>query len=197
MHRTLAATTGVVATLGILLQGYNVGEAMGTYAAAARRMSMFFTIWTNTTLAIVMLGAAIAPQGPFAWRRVQCVLLACITLVGLVFYTVLGGGHADTTSDAVAQFTLHAITPALALATFLTAPHTRLPWRAILWGLVPPAVYGPVLLARGLFADEWPYFFLNYNSLGLIPFIQWSIGLIAAFLVFTALFVALERALSR
>lgn len=197
MVQPLAATTGVVATFGLLLQGYSVTERLGSLGAAARDMSQFFTIWTNTTLAIVMLCAARFPKSPFAGRRVHCVLLGCIMLVAIVFYTVLGGGEAGSRAHGIAQFTLHAVTPTLALATFLAARHVRLPWAAILWGLVPPVVYGPTLLVRGLLTDEWPYFFLNYPALGLQAFTEWSIALIAAFLVFTAIFVALERALSR
>jgi len=197
MMRPLAAATGVVAVLGLLLQGYNLTLHKGSAGAAVREMSQYFTHWTNSALAVVMLGAARAPQSVFAGRRVQCVTLACIALVGLVFYTVLEGGTANTTPEALADFVLHAGTPTLALCTFLAARHIRLPWRAILWGLVPPAIYGPTLLVRGLVADEWPYFFLNYPALGFIGFTEWAIALIAAFLGFTAVFVALERALSR
>ena len=159
-------------------------------------MSLFFTIWINSTLVIVMLGAARFPTSLFADRRVQCVALASIALTAAIFYIILEGGRDGTPLEWIAKVTLHALTPALALATFLAARHIRLPWRAALWGLIPPAIYGPTLLIRGLITDEWPYFFLDYPDIGLTAFTLWSIGIFAAFLAFTGVFVALERALS-
>ncbi|MFD8015877.1 Pr6Pr family membrane protein [Streptomyces sp. NPDC058955] len=122
----------------------------------------FFTIWTNTAVAVVLgLGAVRAwtgrPPLPALWTGGT---LLCISVVGLVFHLVLDNPSSGfdqaaaidalTGARAVSNQLLHTVTP-LGVALdwlLLTRPGAFRPRHAALW-LAAPGTYLVFSLVRG------------------------------------------------
>ncbi|MFI8254372.1 Pr6Pr family membrane protein [Streptomyces filamentosus] len=122
----------------------------------------FFTIWSNTAVAVVLgLGAARAWTGrpPLPAVLTGGVLL-CICVVGLVFHLVLDNPSSSfnqaaavdalTGGRAVSNQLLHTVTPLGVVLDWLllTRPGALRPRFAALW-LAAPAVYLVFALVRG------------------------------------------------
>ncbi|MFF0434787.1 Pr6Pr family membrane protein [Streptomyces sp. NPDC004327] len=144
----------------------------------------FFTVWSNTAVAVVLgLGAVRAwrrePPLPALWTGG---VLLCITVVGLVFHLVLDNASSEfnqaaalarlTGARAVANQLLHTVTPVGVLLDWLllTRPAALRPRHAAQW-LAAPAAYFAFALVRGALVSpdtptRYPYPFLDVPAHG-------------------------------
>ncbi|MFF2775211.1 Pr6Pr family membrane protein [Streptomyces sp. NPDC058052] len=171
----------------------------------------FFTIWSNTAVAVVLgLGAVRAwtgrPPLPAVWTGG---VLLCVTIVGLVFHLVLDnpsspfGQAADiarlTGARAVANQLLHTVTP-LGVALewlLLTPPGALRPRHAVLW-LAAPGTYLLFALARGALLPagartRYPYPFLDVAAHGYAGVLLHALVLGLAFCALGLLLVTADR----
>ncbi len=171
----------------------------------------FFTIWTNTAVAVVLgLGAVRAwtgrPSLPPAWTGGT---LLCITIVGLVFHLVLANPSSPfdqaaavdalTGARALSNQLLHTVTPiGVALDwLLLTRPGAYCPRHAVLW-LAAPGTYLAFALVRGalLPADHptrYPYPFLDVAAHGYAGVLLNAVVLGLAFTALGLLLVLADR----
>ncbi|GGY43609.1 Pr6Pr family membrane protein [Streptomyces omiyaensis] len=171
----------------------------------------FFTVWTNTAVAVVLgLGAARAwtgrPPVPAVWTGG---VLLCITVVGLVFHLVLDnpGSSFNQAADiarlsgarAVANQLLHTVTPiGVALEwLLLTPPGAFRPRHAVLW-LAAPGAYLLFALVRGALLPagartRYTYPFLDVAAHGYAGVLVNALVLGAVFLAVGLLLVAADR----
>ncbi|MFK3729994.1 Pr6Pr family membrane protein [Streptomyces sp. NPDC088090] len=171
----------------------------------------FFTIWSNTAVAVVLgLGAARAwtgrPPLPAVWTGG---VLLCILIVGLVFHLVLDNPSSSfnqaadiarlTGARAVANQLLHTVTP-LGVALdwlLLTPPGALRPRHAVLW-LAAPGAYLVFALVRGALLPDgartrYTYPFLDVTAHGYAGVLLNALVLGLAFCALGLLLVAADR----
>ncbi|MET9955204.1 Pr6Pr family membrane protein [Streptomyces sp. NPDC006339] len=171
----------------------------------------FFTIWSNTGVAVVLgLGAVRArrrqPPLPALWTGG---VLLCITVVGLVFHLVLDNRASDfnqaaeiarlTGARAVANQLLHTVTPIGVLLDWLllTRPGALRPRHAAQW-LAAPAAYLAFALTRGALVSpdtpaRYTYPFLDVPAHGYLGVLTNALVLGLAFYALGLLLVTLDR----
>jgi hypothetical protein len=195
--RAFAGGIAAAAVAGLVLQYFASLHFNGSPAAALWAMLRFFTIVTNTLVAIVFGGVAVVRQ-PTHFHRLVAGTVLSIVLVGIVYALLLRGLVALNGSAWAANFLMHIVTPVAApLYWLLFAPKGWLrytaPWR---WGLLP-AGYLAYALTRGVFDGRYPYPFLNVARIGWAQTAVNCLTIGVAFIAAGFFFVWLDRRLAR
>ena len=149
----------------------------------------FFTVLTNVA-AVLVHASMVSPSGyawfpAFAGRRMRAGVAVAITLVLIVYRTVLAGLWQPQGLFLLCDILLHYVTPLIFVAWWLVAGadgSTR--WRDISWWMIYPLTYLAYALIRAPFAGEVPYPFLDMAKNG-------ATSVAVAALAITALFVGL------
>lgn len=149
----------------------------------------FFTILTNIA-AVLVHAALISPTGyawfpAFAGPRLRAGVAVAMTLVFIVYTTVLARLWQPQGLFLLCDVLLHYLTPLIFLLWWLIAGAdggTR--WRDISWWMIYPLAYLAYALIRAPIAGEVPYPFLDAAKNG-------AAGVAIAALAVTALFVGL------
>ena len=149
----------------------------------------FFTVLTNVA-AVLVHASMVSPSGyawfpAFAGRRMRAGVAVAITLVLIVYRTVLAGLWQPEGLFLLCDILLHYVTPLIFVAWWLVAGadgSTR--WRDISWWMIYPLTYLAYALIRAPFAGEVPYPFLDMAKNG-------ATSVAVAALAITALFVGL------
>jgi hypothetical protein len=152
----------------------------------------FFTILTNIAAVLVHV-SLLSPAGyawlpAFAGARVRAGVAVAITVVMLVYATVLAGLWQPQGLFLLCDVLLHYVTPILFVGWWLVAGAdgtTR--WKDIPGWLAYPLAYVLCTLARKPLAGEVPYPFLDAATYGVAGVALAVTGLIALFLVLSAL----------
>ncbi|GAA4907352.1 Pr6Pr family membrane protein [Streptomonospora salina] len=188
------------------------GIAMEVARAEALRPFIYFTIQSNTLLAVCFAFAAWA-----AWRGrpgppggLKGAITLYILITGLVFNFVLSDGPTLVPPAGAGELVgepwwvvdssdlLHTVAPVLAAADFvLFDRHRRMRWFYAAAWLLYPLAYAVFTTVRGaLFPMAgYPYFFLDVSLLGYGGLIRSLLGYGAAFLVLGLALVAADRLL--
>lgn len=197
--RILATATAIAAWSGLAIQYVLLFETMGGPFAAAWRFLGYFTLLTNTLVALVATRAALDPtarkglNGP----RVEYAVAVSIVIVGLVYSLLLRGTWQPEGWQAVADHALHDASPVLFFVFWLLRAREPLAWRDTAWALVWPVSYFLYALARGAIDGWYAYWFLDpaTQSIGELAL---SVGMLAGGAAVLALvFVALNRVIAR
>jgi len=170
-----------------------VGIQLGIFAGVWNPMAFrMFTILSNLFCAAYFLGAffsGLRGKGPFcpAWKG-ACLL--SISLTGLVAAFLLKNAVNFHTATGISMLLLHVVVPVGTVLDWLLFDEKgRWSRFAPVWWLVPPYLYFAYILISAAHMQpdapgRFPYYFLNYERLGVGRML-----LIAA--VLTALFLAL------
>ncbi|MGX8013920.1 Pr6Pr family membrane protein [Mesorhizobium sp. ORM8.1] len=149
----------------------------------------FFTILTN--IAAVLVHASLVSPAGYAWfpafagPRMRAGVAVSITLVFIVYATVLARLWQPQGLFLLCDMLLHYVTPVIFVLWWLVAGAdgaTR--WRDVSWWMIYPLVYLAYALIRAPFAGEVPYPFLDAAKNG-------AASVALASLAITALFVGL------
>lgn len=156
----------------------------------------FFTILTN--IAVVLVYAAAILRGNrlafFARPSVRAGVAVAITVVSIVYVTILARLWTPQGLFFVADATLHYVTPVLYVIWWLVAGRdgsvrlANLPF----W-LVYPLAYLAYALARAPIAGEVPYPFLDYMAKGWPSVLTASVMMFALFVAVGVVAVMLDR----
>ncbi|WP_323763838.1 Pr6Pr family membrane protein [Marinovum sp.] len=158
------------------------------------RLFRYFTIWTNT--AIALAAGLIAGRGRLD-GRISGGLVLAIVAVGLVYHALLAHLNAYTGLDQVIDVMLHTVVPMWFVLHWLAfEPKERVGFAALPGWLGFPAVYCLYALIRAQVDGRYPYFFLDIAKHGLAQVGLNIAGLIAGFAVLGAAIVLLARLLS-
>jgi hypothetical protein len=179
----------LIIQIGITLTG------PGTSAPLAKLIKLFsfFTILTNTLVAVVAARAALGHGRP----TLLAGTVIWIAVVGLVYNLLLRGQWHPQGLAWVADNGLHVVTPLGYLAWWWRlAPKTFLPWSQALAWLVYPLAYTAYALTRGTLLGEFPYWFMDYSKLGIPATMAWLGGMLAMFALLGVGTVALARRLA-
>ncbi|WP_348631705.1 Pr6Pr family membrane protein [Mesorhizobium sp. M1D.F.Ca.ET.234.01.1.1] len=149
----------------------------------------FFTILTNVA-AVLVHASLVSPAGyawfpAFAGKRLRAGVAVAMTLVFIVYATVLARRWAPEGLFFICDVLLHYVAPLIFVLWWLIASvdgSTR--WRDISWWMIYPLAYLAYALIRAPFAGEVPYPFLDVAKNG-------AAGVAVSALAITALFLGL------
>jgi hypothetical protein len=196
----LALVAAVAAWGGLVLQLYLIIRQVtadgGTAGFAIWRYVGYFTIIVNGVVAQVATAMAFRPGSPLAGPRPRLVAASAVAVVGITYSVALRHVWDPKGLAAVADHTLHDVSPVLFLVAWLASEHGRLRWRDAAWAFVLPLGYCIYAFIRGA-ADGWyAYWFLNPSTLGPAAFAGSAALLTAVFAAVALVLVAIDRRLA-
>jgi len=191
----LVAWASLALQFGLLVSHPDMAEA-GIVAVFWRFLG-YFTILTNTAVAVVATAMAVRPHTALASPRARLATAVAIALVGLVYSLALRAVWNPTGWQAVADHALHDVTPPVFLLAWALSSHGELAWQDALHAILPPFAYCLYAFVRGA-ADGWyAYWFLNPEALGPAGLAVSIAVLLSAFLLVALSLIALDRWLAR
>jgi hypothetical protein len=190
--RTTAALLAILAGGALLVQvQLNTATSPDGPWAAIARLYGYFTIWSNTAVALVCAAFALG------WRVRPGILAAVavyIAVVGIIYNTLLIGQHNPQGVGLVTDRVFHMATPLLYPAWWwLARTPGQLGWRDLVISLPLPLFYGLFSIVRGEFTGKYPYFFLDVAKYGMGPVGINIAGLALLFAGLMALAITADR----
>jgi len=157
----------------------------------------YFTIFSNTAVALSGAALVLAPHRWLARPAVRHAVAAAMLGVGIVYSVALRHLEHFTGAGAIVNHMFHDVAPPLFLLAWLAAPHGALkPW-SVATALVFPGTYLLYVLIRGAATGWYPYWFLNPVELGLGSFAVAVLAICAAFAILAAILLGIDRLLGR
>lgn len=162
----------------------------------------FFTILTNIG-AVLVHTSLLSPTGyawlpAFAGFRIRAGIAVSITLVFIVYATVLSQLWHPQGLFLLCDVLLHYVTPVLFVLWWLVAgADGRTRWSDISWWMLYPVAYLIYALARAPFAGEVPYPFLDVAKNGAASVAISATAITGLFLVLCVVAVLADRGVSR
>ncbi|MER9329136.1 Pr6Pr family membrane protein [Mesorhizobium sp. M0488] len=162
----------------------------------------FFTILTNFGAVLVhmsLLSPAAHPWLPaFAGPRIRAGVAVSITLVFIVYATVLARLWHPQGLFLLCDVLLHYVTPVLFVLWWLTAgADGRTRWADISWWMLYPIAYLAYALARAPFAGEVPYPFLDVARNGAASVALAALAITGLFLVICVVAVPVDHGVAQ
>ena len=176
MKRAIAPATAAIAWAAVLVQMvFSVRHSLAAgegFVMGLTDYFSYFTVLTNTLVALVLTVPLVSPESPAArWLahpRVSGMSAAAIIVVGLAYHFLLSAINNPVGVEYVTDLGLHYIVPTLfTLHWVLHAPKAGLRFSHIPAFGIYPTVYFLYLMARGAVVGKYPYFFVDANPLGL------------------------------
>jgi len=156
----------------------------------------YFTILTNTLVAIVLTVAARGGDTPSFWLRpwVSSGVTASIILVGLSYSLLLRNAWHPEGVQWVVNELLHDILPPVFVAFWWwCVPKGALQARHVLAWMVYPIVYFGYCLLRGSEIGVYPYPFIDVGHLGYARVMVNALVILLGFVVISLGLVAVDR----
>ncbi|SDF40589.1 hypothetical protein SAMN05216464_11781 [Mucilaginibacter pineti] len=169
-----------------------------TFGGSLIQIISFFTVLSNILVGLCLVAIVLKPASGFksffASNSVVTATALYITIVGLVYNTVLRGlVHLEGLFTITNELT-HAFNPlAFIIFWLFFAPKEKLGWAKAAKWLWFPFLYLVYILIRGAIYHFYPYPFLNVDKLGYQRVIINSLLMMMAFVVFDLLFFSLNR----
>jgi len=165
----LLSTWGVLAQLYLVLSvPFKPGA---TYVGEIIRVFSFMTIWTNTLVACHFIAGWLAPSSrlnTFLTKPlIQTGTLVYILIVAIVYHFLLANTWNPKGLQAIVDTVLHYGVPAFYLVYWLLfGMMVRQEYMSAIKWLLYPLIYGIYALIRGAIYHEYPYPFVDVNTLG-------------------------------
>ena len=203
--RRFAAVIALVAWVALVLQyGLLVDltrNDIGPLLATLRFFS-FFTVLSNLLVALTTTFAVVVPRsaiGEWLTRpRARGAAALCIGITCAIYFFVLASTWAPQGAQLVADVMLHYIVPVLYLLWWVACvPHTRLVWSDAARWLLLPLAFLVWTLVRGAWLHEYPYPFVNVDTLGVATVARNALGIGVLFLVVGLALIAFDRGAGR
>jgi hypothetical protein len=191
----MVAWAGLAIQLGLLIAQFE-DQGLGAPAALWRFLG-FFTILTNSAVALVATAMALRPAGRLAGPRSRMVTASAILLVGIVYSLALRHIWNPEGLQRVADHMLHDATPLLFALAWLLFPHEGLRWRQGFWAAVPPLAYCLYAFARGAVDGWYAYYFLDPTQMTIGLLATNMAMLLAGFVVAGMALVTIDRLLAK
>jgi hypothetical protein len=203
--RAFAGLIALLAWSTLLLQYVLLIDAtwndIGPWLGTLRYVS-FFTILGNFAVAMTTTFALFKPRTSlarfFACARVRGATALYIAVVCGIYYVLLASTWAPQGAQLVADILLHYVMPALYVAWWIVCvPHGRLAWSDALRWLALPAAFLAWSLLRGAWLHEYPYPFIDVDTLGFATVLRNALGIALLFVFGGGLVVAFDRFAAR
>lgn len=166
------------------------------------RYISFFTILTNLLVALcstfLLRDKTNKGQNFFSRLKTITAIAVYITVVGLVYNLVLRFLWQPQGLQLIVDELLHTVVPILFILFWLLfVPKAGLKAKDILPWLLYPFAYIIYILIRGAITGEYPYPFIDVAQLGYDKVLLNSGMLLIVFVVFTLLYVGLDKFLKK
>jgi len=195
--RIWSASVAVCAWAGLALQTFLVIERVGSVALAIWRLSIFFTILSNFTVAVIYTGIALGSQR-LRHPLIIAGLALTMALVGAVFELMLRRILHLSGWRYVTNALLHDAVPILSVWAWLVlAEKGRLRYRDPWLIAIFPIVYLFYALIRGATGGFYPYPFIDPGKIGWLGVTAYVIGISTVFLLVGHGMVLLDGWLAR
>ena len=196
LFRSLAVLAALAGWVGLAVQLWILLRNMGLGAGLWRFLG-FFTILTNLGAAIVATAVAAGSIQGLAGARSRLIAATSSLVVGIVYSVALRALWNPQGLQKLADFALHDAVPLIWAFLWIAAPHDRLPWRAIGWAILPPALYAVYALVRGAIDGWYAYWFLDPSRQSWGELMVSIAVMSAGFAVLAAVLVGIDRVLGR
>jgi hypothetical protein len=162
------------------------------------RFFMFFTVVTNTLVALIFTLSALGRSESVLTRpSVKAAAAVYIAVVMIVYETMLRGLWSPQGAQLLADILLHDVIPVAYVVYWrVFVRKLRLPWRSVVVWLIYPLGYCGRVLWRGAAGGFYPYPFLDAGRLGYGAALLNCGGMLLLFVALGAVVVAMSRALS-
>jgi hypothetical protein len=202
MEKSLAAIFAALGWFAVLMQYYLIIEnRVAPVGETTIRFFSFFTILTNALAAIYLTRKAAKRTTlgeHFDKPGVLTAITVYITIVGLVYQTVLRHIWEPTGLRMVVDELLHSVMPAcVILFWFLYEKKSAVTWSQLPGWMIYPLVYLIFILIRGALSGFYPYPFIDVSKLGLKIVLANGFFLLIVFLVFCALYIAVGKTIEK
>lgn len=152
------------------------------------RFFSFFTVWTNTLVAVALTCAFMNRDSPaqrFFRLPVVCGgIAASIVLVGLAYNVLLRHLWQPEGWQWIADELLHDVMPlAFVLYWWLYVPKGVLQLRHVVLWMLYPVVYFSYVLLRGSYIGDYMYPFINVGNIGYVEAFTNAGGILLGFIV--------------
>ena len=200
----LNAAIGFAVGLGALILQFalTIPAAMETRSLPLALLFFFafFTILTNLALVLVYL-SELSPKLPLGFFRkpvTRGMMVAVMGLVTIFYHFLLAGSWSPEGLFLVADRLLHYATTLIYWIWWSRfVPHGELEWRDLPIMLLPMLGYFVLILLRGLFVDEYPYFILEVGRLGYPAVFLNALIVAAGLAALSAIVIAFDKLLAR
>ena len=162
--RLVLATTCAVALV------FRFQWGLGSITFEPGNFFAYLTMQSNIAFAIVTAGAGIlmlrGRAGPGWMNGLRAGVLSCTVTAGIVFAAIVQQSSARGVRVDVpwSDVILHFVLPVLALVDWVGTPHTRPPFRLLVFVLGYVGTWGGITMLRGESTGWYPYFFLDPNQ---------------------------------
>jgi hypothetical protein len=159
----------------------------------------YFTVTTNTLVAIVATCSLFQRSGAFLTRAGPATAVAVyIFVVAVVYHILLRSLWNPTGLQLIADIALHTVVPALYPLNWVAfVPRGVLLSTQPAWWLIYPVIYIGWTLLRGAFIGLYPYPFADAATLGYPRAIFNAVLFLIGFYLLGLLAVALDRGIAR
>ncbi|MEY2918314.1 MAG: hypothetical protein RIS73_2028 [Bacteroidota bacterium] len=194
-----AAIGAAIGWFALLLQLWLIiANRVTSIPEAIIRYFSFFTILTNILVAISFTAIylnGITDKGIFFTRPKTLTATAVyITIVGLIYNTILRFLWAPQGMQQLADELLHTIIPISFIIFWLVfIPKQNIAWATVLPWTIYPLVYLVYTLLRGPLAQWYPYPFVDVKELGYPKVFINSAMVCAVFISFSLLFTGIAK----
>ena len=197
--RQFAAAIAIIAGVSVVSQlGLNFARAIekGTPLwLVPIDLFGYFTIWSNTLVALVM--ARFARGGDDQGLGAPWVLAAAVVyilVVGAVYNLLLAPYNPQVGVRKLLDIVFHSVIPIAYPAWWLTqVPRGRLAWNALLPALAFPLAYCAAAMTKGAVTGKYAYFFIDTDRFGVVQVLINIAGLAALYAVLMAVVIAFDR----
>ena len=195
--RIVAAGISVLVGSALLIQfGLDVVERGRAPVRAAAMLYGWFTIWSNTAVAVIAAQAGLGGRSAgLSHPALLGASMVWIVVVGIIYNTLLAGlNHPPTVLRQAIDMVFHVVSP-LAWASWWMwlRPVGQLRWAHLLAVLPLPLAYCGFSLWVGHQAGRYAYFFIDAGKLGWSQVTINIIGLAALFAGLMAVAIAWDR----
>lgn len=205
-ERLLTATVAAVAWTGLILQAdYSFTNMLASglkLSDAAIRFFSYFTVLTNSFIAIETTAVAVTAESRWSRSLLRCSVATClavsILLVGGAYFILLRHLLHLAGAALVANTILHYVVPVLYLGYWcLYVSRHKLKWSDANWWVMYPLLYFLYALVQGWRTGLYPYPFIDAARIGYRATLVNGACLLVSFWACGFAFVYLGRVLHR
>ncbi len=190
------------ATMGILLQ-CGVFSGKPDYSVLN-----YYTLMSNILCAVYYLPAALwacRKKGGTLLPQVKGTLVMCIIVTGMVYQFFLAGRFEMQGTLLLSNMLLHYVVPWMTVLDWILFDKKGYfkRYSPFLWVIAPVAyfIYVNIRVAGGAilgpYGDKYPYYFMDYDKLGVAPVIFINLGMAVFFLLLGYGIVGIDHLLAK
>jgi hypothetical protein len=203
VRKTYLFVAVVFAWIALALQFHIVVDRVlaegGPLAEAVIRFASYFTVTTNTLVAVLLTRSLIrSPAARIPRASTMSAATVYIVIVGVIYYALLSKSWNPQGVRLIANVGLHYVMPAVMIVYWLLfVPKGETRWGHAGWWLIYPVVFFAYTLAEGLRVNWYPYPFIDVTTLGYMRVMINGAALLVFFYVLNLIMIALDKTLAR